>query len=116
MIKSSKYLWVLLSLLACLLIGFIDGCRVASWHNNVHYKNDYEALIKRFNAYQSSSQRILADKEAQLNQYQQSLATLEKVKQDEQQYPVYIDCKLPASGLQLNHERIERANEVITTR
>lgn len=92
------------------------GWKICSWKNDSAYKYALNSIQKQYNAqlvqYKSDSEKRLQQLNSQLTIVGNINA---KLKEELKSAPVYHECKLPDSGMQLRASAISSANKAPST-
>lgn len=100
-----------------IVAAFGLGWKICSWKNDSAYKAALNSIQKQYNEqlaqYKSDSEKRLEDINKQLIQIGSINA---KLKTEIKSAPVYHECVLPDSGMQLRSNSISSANKVPTTK
>ena len=95
-----------------LFAGILIGWTLSAWHYDSAYKKQTESLIKQINEAQKKNQQMSDFYNQILNQNQPQQNKVDReVKIEIQKYPVYVDCKYTADGMQSIKSTVIEANQ-----
>lgn len=100
-----------------IVVAFGLGWKICSWKNDSVYKQTITTIQKQYNEklaqYKSDSEKRLQDVNKQLIQIGNINA---KLKTELKSAPIYHECVLPDSGVQLRSSAISSANKTSTSK
>lgn len=106
-------LYKILGAILIITLAFGAGWKVKGWKDDSSYKALYADLINQINAEQQHNLTLSKQYAATLTQYHHMTEETQKhVKIEVDTHPIYLDCILPDSGLQLINAAVDEANHI----
>lgn len=103
-------------LLLLMALAFGAGWKIKGWKDDSAYKELYADLINQINEEQEHNLTLSKQYASVLSQYHHATEETQKhVKVEVDTHPIYIDCVLPDSGVQLINRAVDEANALKST-